>query len=127
MAMHLVLLQMILAIVFMQETSARVSSIAMPECPERCGDVTIPYPFGIGENCSLDWRIEIYCDRILNPPKPFPYYSELEVLNISVLEGTIQVKNPVLKDCTTGSLTQEVVFVYNPFDERNTGYNSMNE
>ncbi|KAK1400872.1 putative wall associated kinase-like 1 [Heracleum sosnowskyi] len=78
MAMHLVLLQMILEIVSMQETSARVSSIAMPECPERCGDVTIPYPFGIGENCSLDWRIEIYCDRTLNPPKPFLYYSELD-------------------------------------------------
>ncbi|KAK1401620.1 Wall-associated receptor kinase-like 8 [Heracleum sosnowskyi] len=94
---------------------ARVSSIAMPECPERCGDVTIPYPFGIGENCSLDWRIEIYCVRTSNPPKPFLYYSELEVLNISVLEGTIQVKNLVFKDCTTASLTQEVVFLYNPF------------
>ncbi|KAK1400817.1 Protein kinase domain-containing protein [Heracleum sosnowskyi] len=94
---------------------AQVSSIAKPECQEKCGNVNITYPFGIGNNCSFDWKIEIICNTTFDPPKPFLLYSNLEVLNISVLQGTIQVMNPVFKDCTTEIQTQEVVFVYNPF------------
>ncbi|KAK1400859.1 hypothetical protein POM88_000464 [Heracleum sosnowskyi] len=107
--------QVQLVLVFIQEGFAQVSSIAKPECQEKCGNVNITYPFGIGNNCSFDWKIEIICNTTFDPPKPFLLYSNLEVLNISVLQGTIQVMNPVFKDCTTEIQTQEVVFVYNPF------------
>ncbi|KAK1400889.1 hypothetical protein POM88_000494 [Heracleum sosnowskyi] len=77
---------------------AQVSSIAKPECQEKCGNVNITYPFGIGNNCSFDWKIEIICNTTFDPPKPFLLYSNLEVLHISVLQGMIQVMNPVFKD-----------------------------
>ncbi|XP_074323809.1 wall-associated receptor kinase-like 8 [Apium graveolens] len=109
MGMQLVIL-MILVLVFSEEVSAAI----IPGCPDKCGNFTIPYPFGIGSDCALDWRIKIYCNKTFDPPKPFLYYNQLEVLNIS-LEGTIQVKSPIFKDCTNGSRTQQVVFVYNPF------------
>ncbi|KAK1400878.1 Wall-associated receptor kinase [Heracleum sosnowskyi] len=114
MAIQLVV-QLILALVFMQEASAQESSVAKPGCPDRCGSVSINYPFGIGTDCSANERLEISCNTSFNPPKPFLSYNQLEVLQISVLEGTIQVNNPVFKDCTDGSETQKVVYAYYPF------------
>lgn len=36
--------------------------IAKPNCPQRCGNVIIPFPFGIGPNCSADDKwFEIVC------------------------------------------------------------------
>ncbi|WOH14789.1 hypothetical protein DCAR_0934312 [Daucus carota subsp. sativus] len=113
--MELVLKIILVSSVLIQEVSAQETSVAMPDCPQKCGDVTIHYPFGIGRNCSLDWRIQISCNDNFTPPKPFLNYSNLEVVNISVLEGTIEVKNPVFKDCSNRGLAQRVVFVYKPF------------
>ncbi|XP_063941214.1 wall-associated receptor kinase 4-like [Daucus carota subsp. sativus] len=115
MGMELVLKIILVSSVLIQEVSAQETSVAMPDCPQKCGDVTIHYPFGIGRNCSLDWRIQISCNDNFTPPKPFLNYSNLEVVNISVLEGTIEVKNPVFKDCSNRGLAQRVVFVYKPF------------
>lgn len=100
---------------FIHEACAGVSSIAKPGCHEKCGNVNITYPLGIRADCFFDWNIEIYWNYTFSPPKPFILYSNLEVLNISVLEGTIQVMNPVFKDCTNRVQTPEVVFLYDPF------------
>ena len=27
--------------------------VALPNCPEKCGDVKIPYPFGMTKDCYL--------------------------------------------------------------------------
>ncbi|KAI3992446.1 hypothetical protein MKX01_022537 [Papaver californicum] len=64
-------------------------------CQQKCGNVTIPYPFGIGNGCSMigDTRYNIICDSSYNPPKPFTVTSgdKLEVLNISDVE--VRIKN----------------------------------
>ena len=41
--------------------------IAKPGCPSQCGDVSVPYPFGIGAGCSLDEWFEIVCGNGTTP------------------------------------------------------------
>ncbi|KAI3861090.1 hypothetical protein MKX03_021928 [Papaver bracteatum] len=55
--------------------------LSKPGCQAKCGDFTIPYPFGIGpsENgCSFTGdgvqRYNITCDTSFNPPKPFLWF-----------------------------------------------------
>ncbi|VVA27806.1 Hypothetical predicted protein [Prunus dulcis] len=77
-------------------SSDQIAAIAKPNCKTHCGDVTIPYPFGIGpsSNCYLyDW-FEIECDYTTIPPRPFLRLAKLELLNISI-DGTLWVNNPV--------------------------------
>ncbi|KAJ4757031.1 Wall-associated kinase family protein [Rhynchospora pubera] len=47
------------------------SGIALPGCPETCGDIQITYPFGIGTDCSLP-GFELSCKTSSNgSPAPF--------------------------------------------------------
>ncbi|KAL8459666.1 hypothetical protein ACS0TY_036961 [Phlomoides rotata] len=34
-------------------------SIAKPNCPDRCGDVSIPFPFGTSQDCYLSNQFSI--------------------------------------------------------------------
>lgn len=78
-------------------TSAQVPPIAKPGCQSMCGKVSIPFPFGIGSDCSVDEFFELTC----NSSKPFFSWVQLEVLNISV-EGKVTVNHPVSRSCNSG-------------------------
>ncbi|KAD5802480.1 hypothetical protein E3N88_13840 [Mikania micrantha] len=85
-----------------------------PECPERCGNVTIPYPFGIGPGCSAHDTYSVTCNTTFNPPKPFITSINLEALEIS-LEGTVRVNNPVFNCCNGRTNHLVVNFTNTPF------------
>ncbi|GMY18792.1 wall-associated receptor kinase-like 1 [Fagus crenata] len=61
-------------------------SLANDSCQEYCGDVRIPYPFGIGSDCYYNEYFAISC----NNSNPFLTMIEKDVLEIS-LEGWVRV------------------------------------
>ncbi|XP_015617371.1 wall-associated receptor kinase 3 [Oryza sativa Japonica Group] len=61
------------------------------DCPETCGNIAIPYPFGIGNNCSLlgpaGDDFTVVCNDSYNPPRPFR--GDYEITGIVLEEGVL--------------------------------------
>ncbi|KAD7477993.1 hypothetical protein E3N88_01129 [Mikania micrantha] len=55
--------------------------IAKPNCPAACGNITVPYPFGIGTDCSLNRKFNLTCNTSFEPPRLF--VGGLRIYNIS--------------------------------------------
>ncbi|CAL9241274.1 unnamed protein product [Arabidopsis halleri] len=83
---------------------------AARSCPETCGGIGIPYPFGIGVGCYLEKWYEIVC---VNNSVPFLSIINKEVVSISFSDmyrrffdvgyGLIRIKNPITsKGCSSG-------------------------
>lgn len=57
--------------------------VAKPGCIDQCGNISIPYPFGMGKDCYHDTWYEIICNSSFDPPKPFLYRVGFEVVDIN--------------------------------------------
>uniref|UniRef100_A0ACD5YH21 Uncharacterized protein n=1 Tax=Avena sativa TaxID=4498 RepID=A0ACD5YH21_AVESA len=66
--------------------TADVAAGQRPGCPSQCGDVDIPFPFGIGDQCALHSGFNLSCTTVNGTTKPFA--GIVEVTNISVAHGT---------------------------------------
>ncbi|KAK6131721.1 hypothetical protein DH2020_034518 [Rehmannia glutinosa] len=87
-------------------TLALAISMSKPGCQEKCGNITIPYPFGIGSKCSANSNFTVICQNSTNPPTPFLSSINMEALNISML-GMVMVKLPVSPlNCSDVETTQ---------------------
>lgn len=76
------------------------SEISLPGCPDHCGEVKVPYPFGTEQGCFHSEKFFIDCDQSFQSPKPFLGRSvnNVSVSNIS-LDGELLMMVNVAKDC----------------------------
>jgi hypothetical protein len=60
-------------------------------CPDsdRCGNVSVPYPFAISHGCSLP-GFELTCDITRNPPRLMVGNGTLQVVDISLANSTVR-------------------------------------
>ncbi|XP_044970781.1 putative wall-associated receptor kinase-like 16 [Hordeum vulgare subsp. vulgare] len=68
--------------------------VALPGCPEACGSVTVPYPFGFRQGC-FHKGFNLTCDETGHPPKLF-LHDDVEVDAISLVGGTVRVQSKIV-------------------------------
>ncbi|KAK9050458.1 hypothetical protein SSX86_030573 [Deinandra increscens subsp. villosa] len=78
------------------KTSSAALSYAKNGCKDKCGNVTIPYPFGIGAKCYFNEWYTVDCNSST------PYLSSLnhiKILGVDLENQTVTVNTPMLSDC----------------------------
>ncbi|KAL2546080.1 Wall-associated receptor kinase-like 8 [Forsythia ovata] len=95
-------LKLLLYITFSLLVMAFAVPLSKPNCPEKCGNVIIPYPFGIGQECSANPSFTIDCRNFTNYKRPFLSSLDLQVLEVSLRRGIVIVNQPVSPmNCST--------------------------
>ncbi|XP_052486209.1 wall-associated receptor kinase 2-like [Gossypium raimondii] len=79
-------------------TATSVAAQTQPGCESRCGNISIPYPFGTGDGCKISSDFFITCNTTFNPPKAFLDTSNIEILDIS-LDGYLRISQSIGYDC----------------------------
>ncbi|KAL1816971.1 hypothetical protein ACET3Z_019545 [Daucus carota] len=85
-------------------TIMNVEDIAKPGCQSQCGDLKVPYPFGIqpegneGPRCFRDFGFDIICNTSTDPPKALiRSWKNIEIFDIS--DNELRVSNNVAEKC----------------------------
>jgi hypothetical protein len=68
--------------------------MALPGCPETCGSITVPYPFGFRQGC-FHAGFNLTCDETHHPPKLF-LGDGVEVDDISLPDSTMRLQSRVM-------------------------------
>ena len=103
MAVQLVMQAFMLLLTY--ELAEAAPPIAKPNCKSSCGNLQIPYPFGIGPDCYLDNWFEIVCNGTGGSAQAFLTSIDKEVRQINIISNsstnkfivpTIQVQVPII-------------------------------
>ncbi|KAH6819534.1 hypothetical protein C2S51_003137 [Perilla frutescens var. frutescens] len=92
MHMHHFLIFFLLPQAFSSPTTTR------PGCPARCGSLSIPFPFGVGPECSDGPSFDITCNSSTDPPKAYLSILNLntEIVEVKLNVSQVRVKYPNL-------------------------------
>ncbi|PRQ32527.1 putative protein kinase RLK-Pelle-WAK family [Rosa chinensis] len=80
-------------------TTRKEPTQALPGCPNKCGNLTIPYPFGMKKDCYLREEFFINCSHATQPPVAYLGRGNLKVTDISVDDGELRILGYVAKKC----------------------------
>ncbi|WJX10121.1 hypothetical protein P8452_00880 [Trifolium repens] len=83
-------------------------STSLPGCKSTCGDVIVPYPFGISNSsipnqgtCFLEPKFELTCKNDTEL-----LLGNIQVNNITILEGQLEVTTSVSRYCNDSNFNQ---------------------
>ncbi|PWA69142.1 protein kinase-like domain-containing protein [Artemisia annua] len=104
-------LQLVIFLSLTAATSVAAQKYAKPGCKDTCrNNVVIPYPFGIGENCSVNKWYTVEC----NASKPYlSALNHLEVVGVDLVNQTVTVN--IMQKISDCSRTQSVDLGRTPF------------
>ncbi|KAH6801422.1 hypothetical protein C2S52_001886 [Perilla frutescens var. hirtella] len=85
-------------------------SIAKPGCPDRCGSVPIPYPFGVGSGCFMEQSFSVTCNASADPPKASLSITGSEIIEINPTNIRVNLPNLALSSYGQGARTLTVIF-----------------
>ena len=86
---------LLLMLMFQPALAQAPAGLAKPNCPDHCGNISIPYPFGIGKYCYMEESFDVECDETYKPPRALLRSIKMELVNITIGRGAL-VKGPVI-------------------------------
>ena len=84
-------MQLVLLLITTTEAAAPVSP-----CQTQCGNITIPYPFGIGEPGCFRPGFNLTCNQSTSGPKLYLGDGTYEATDLLLTQGQVLIKSPVL-------------------------------
>jgi hypothetical protein len=70
--------------------TADVAAGQRPDCLAKCGDVDIPFPFGVGDECAIHPGFGLSCTTVNGTTKP--YSGNVELTKILLADGKVWMK-----------------------------------
>jgi hypothetical protein len=100
---------LMMLLLFWPVAAATARPDVKPGCQDKCGNVSVPYPFGIGEpRCAMNDDFFLNCSSGDEGHPKLWFGGNIPARNISVLEGTITASSYTPFNCydRTGSSTK---------------------
>ncbi|KAI3950425.1 hypothetical protein MKW92_016793 [Papaver armeniacum] len=123
------LLQIMILLLSSSPAESATIEQGKPGCESKCGNITIPYPFGANDDCSYfndaaGKLFYVHCNHSYKPPKAFLGMNDEKIEILSISDTEFRIKNNVIAarcyDDQTGKLVLD-----NPFfnlDFKNTPF-----
>ncbi|CAD6337807.1 unnamed protein product [Miscanthus lutarioriparius] len=95
---------------------------ASSDCQRSCGNITIPYPFGIGAACSWEPSFNVSC-LVDGQGQEAAYLrvgvSLFKLFEIDVSQGEVRVEGPISRSCRNGPKSELLLVPVPPFTVSN--------
>lgn len=81
------------ALVLTLATAQNTTEVTKPGCTKQCGNVMVPYPFGIGSDCAYDWGFVLRCNTSNDGSQKLLIGNNIVVYNIT--DAELRISNSI--------------------------------